>query len=403
MSQTATIRNGYSRGHLTLREDALSKTLSVLCADFQSLPATVKINIWRIGDKALMTPVPLLYQSDANGLVTFDLDEVWLAERGAYALEIWEQTVSESYIIHPKYGRQHLRIISTAQHETLTQVAAWVQEIRLLKEGWDEAKFFHTGFGLPDDADGVNGSLYVRVPTGDAYIKSAGTWLLQFNMNGPAGPQGIQGDPGPTGATGATGPTGATGATGPAGPQGIQGIPGPQGETGPAGPQGDPGPQGIQGIQGIQGPAGNSLLYSFLTSAQTRTSTTPTADAVLKFNVDLNKAYWVEGYLLCALTVAASEAGIKLGMEGPSSSSKFSLSTVPKTAGQQPIYQNQVFGTSFDFPWATYGATMMVWITSYFLANSGSGEVALIWSSSNGAGSGARIYPGSYLKWMEVP
>ena len=119
--------------------------------------------------------------------------------------------------------------------------------------------------------------------------ESAGAWLSQGQLQGPAGPQGEtgpQGEKGDTGETGAQGPKGDAGpyflpsvsAEGvlswtnngglenpePAnirGPQGEQGEQGPQGETGATGaqgPQGETGPQGPKGDTGEQGPQGEA-------------------------------------------------------------------------------------------------------------------------------------------------
>ncbi len=119
--------------------------------------------------------------------------------------------------------------------------------------------------------------------------ESAGAWLSQGQLQGPAGPQGEQGPQGEKGDTGETGAQGPKGDAGPyflpsvsaegvlswtnngglenpeqaniRGPQGEQGEQGPQGETGATGaqgPQGETGPQGPKGDTGEQGPQGEA-------------------------------------------------------------------------------------------------------------------------------------------------
>ena len=119
--------------------------------------------------------------------------------------------------------------------------------------------------------------------------ESAGAWLSQGQLQGPAGPQGETGPQGEKGDTGETGAQGPKGDAGPyflpsvsaegvlswtnngglenpeqaniRGPQGEQGEQGPQGETGATGaqgPQGETGPQGPKGDTGEQGPQGEA-------------------------------------------------------------------------------------------------------------------------------------------------
>lgn len=84
-----------------------------------------------------------------------------------------------------------------------------------------------TGNGLPDEANGNEGDLYLNNEDGFYYIKTADAWVYEGMFSGPEGPIGPTGEMGPAGEDGATGPQGDTGPEGPAGiqgPQGIQGI-----------------------------------------------------------------------------------------------------------------------------------------------------------------------------------
>ena len=77
---------------------------------------------------------------------------------------------------------------------------------------------WRSGSGAPSNGLGVDGDYYLRMSSGDVYLKTAGTYSVVANILGPTGPTGPTGA---TGATGATGPTGATGATGPTGATGA--------------------------------------------------------------------------------------------------------------------------------------------------------------------------------------
>lgn len=84
-----------------------------------------------------------------------------------------------------------------------------------------------TGAGAPSGTPLNNDDLYVDTESGDLYVATSGTWMLESNLTGPQGP------PGPQGETGNEGPQGEAGETGPVGPPGPQGIQGPQGIPGP--------------------------------------------------------------------------------------------------------------------------------------------------------------------------
>src|SRR4051812_28194607 len=63
---------------------------------------------------------------------------------------------------------------------------------------------WRNGVGVPDDAVGANGDMYLDTATGNVYERQEGVYVLTASLAGPAGP------PGPAGA----------GAAGPAGPPG---------------------------------------------------------------------------------------------------------------------------------------------------------------------------------------
>jgi hypothetical protein len=150
----------------------------------------------------------------------------------------------------------------------------------------------YNGQGVPSQSLGEDEDYYLDTETGDFYYKTAGTWSLIINLQGPAGEQGlqgiqgIQGVKGDTGAQGPQGETGLQGEQGLQGDQGIQGIQGIKGDTGDqgdVGPQGQQGEQGIQGIQGIQGPPGTPIAGMLILlsndevdSAETNTTTNET-------------------------------------------------------------------------------------------------------------------------------
>ncbi len=109
-----------------------------------------------------------------------------------------------------------------------------------------------TGKGVPSNANGKVGDLYLDLNTGDVYVKnSSNAWVKEANIKGEKGDDG-------TGATGPQGPQGEKGDTGATGPQGPQGEKGDTGATGPQGPQGEKGDTGATGPQGPQGPQGEA-------------------------------------------------------------------------------------------------------------------------------------------------
>lgn len=123
-----------------------------------------------------------------------------------------------------------------------------------------EGTIWRSGGGVPENDVGDEGDFYLNVVDGDVYRKSAGSYVLTFNIRGPQGAKGEKGDQGPTGPQGPKGDTGEVGPVGPQGEIGPQGLIGPQGEVGPAGatgPQGEKGDPGEQGPIGPQGPKGD--------------------------------------------------------------------------------------------------------------------------------------------------
>ena len=52
---------------------------------------------------------------------------------------------------------------------------------------------FIQGSGVPSNADGVNGDSYLDSDTGDVYLKTAGVWVLSFNIKGADGAAGQDG------------------------------------------------------------------------------------------------------------------------------------------------------------------------------------------------------------------
>ena len=62
-----------------------------------------------------------------------------------------------------------------------------------------------TGAGVPDDANGANGDLYLDTSDGNYYVKTTGTWGSAVgNLNGPQGETGNDGAIGPQGPAGAS-------------------------------------------------------------------------------------------------------------------------------------------------------------------------------------------------------
>lgn len=103
------------------------------------------------------------------------------------------------------------------------------------------------------------------VPTNEAPITPAPTYIGVTGPAGASGPPGGQGTSGERGKTGPSGPRGEPGPSGPSGPTGKRGTSGAAGEMGAVGatgvagivgPSGAIGPAGPSGAQGIQGPAG---------------------------------------------------------------------------------------------------------------------------------------------------
>lgn len=83
------------------------------------------------------------------------------------------------------------------------------------------------GAGAPLDTLGADEQVYLNDTNSDVYQKSAGHWVLQVNLKGPAGPQGnagLKGDDGIQGEQGEKGDTGDTGDVGGQGPQGGEVI-----------------------------------------------------------------------------------------------------------------------------------------------------------------------------------
>lgn len=113
------------------------------------------------------------------------------------------------------------------------------------------------GTGVPPDALGVDGDLYLDSATNNVYQKVSGTYGLAGNIEGDAGP------PGADGATGADGAPGADGLSayevavdeGFVGtiPEWLMSLIGPQGPAGTTGATGADGADGPQGDPGIDG------------------------------------------------------------------------------------------------------------------------------------------------------
>jgi hypothetical protein len=71
-----------------------------------------------------------------------------------------------------------------------------------------------TASGVPSDALGLDGDLYVNTDNGDYYLRVGEAYVLQGNLTGPQGTQGIQGVPGDPGPQGVPGNDGADGTNG---------------------------------------------------------------------------------------------------------------------------------------------------------------------------------------------
>lgn len=118
---------------------------------------------------------------------------------------------------------------------------------------------WRNGSGAPSNSLGANGDYYLNDDNGDVYKKTAGTYSVVANIEGPQGDQGPTGNTGPEGPQGIKGDKGDkgdTGDTGPQGPQGIQGIQGDKGDKGDKGDTGDTGPTGPTGPKGDTGDPG---------------------------------------------------------------------------------------------------------------------------------------------------
>ena len=112
---------------------------------------------------------------------------------------------------------------------------AWVKESNLKgadgNDGNDGASTSGnsvlTGNGVPNNANGNDGDLYLDLDNYDFYIKASGAWSKEGNFkgangaDGATGPQGPQGEKGDTGATGPQGPQGEKGDTGAPGKDGT--------------------------------------------------------------------------------------------------------------------------------------------------------------------------------------
>ena len=87
------------------------------------------------------------------------------------------------------------------------------------------------GTGIPDNAGGENGDLYLEA-NGRVWAKQSGAWVYTgINIEGPIGPQG---------------------------PQGVQGVQGPIGPEGPQGPKGDTGTSGEGVAHAVQHASGGA-------------------------------------------------------------------------------------------------------------------------------------------------
>jgi hypothetical protein len=83
------------------------------------------------------------------------------------------------------------------------------------------------GLGVPNDAVGIDGDLYIRTSNADLYSRTSGAYAVIVNLKGPQGNQGIKGDKGDQGNPGATGDKGDKGDPGDPGDDGPAGAPGP--------------------------------------------------------------------------------------------------------------------------------------------------------------------------------
>lgn len=79
------------------------------------------------------------------------------------------------------------------------------------------------GATLPTAELGSEGDFFLHLPSGDVFVKEAGTWVLRANLEGPRGPAGPEGPRGPAGPAGPPGPEGPMGPEGPEGPEGPAG------------------------------------------------------------------------------------------------------------------------------------------------------------------------------------
>lgn len=119
------------------------------------------------------------------------------------------------------------------------------------------------GSGVPSDALGVNGDVYINADEGDLYLKAGGTYgLPQANLTGAAGSDGDDGAPGADGSPGATWRTGSGAPSNGTGIEGDLYLNNDNGDVykrGPSvysvianiiGPQGNPGDDGDDGTNG---------------------------------------------------------------------------------------------------------------------------------------------------------
>lgn len=90
-------------------------------------------------------------------------------------------------------------------------------------DGVDGATWL-TGAGVPSDANGLDGDLYLDTSSGDYYVKASGTWgSAAGNLTGPQGPAGADGADGTDGINGTDGQDGAIWLVGSGTPADIDG------------------------------------------------------------------------------------------------------------------------------------------------------------------------------------
>ena len=74
-----------------------------------------------------------------------------------------------------------------------------------------QSNVWRSGAGVPDDATGKDGDMWLNTTNGDVYQRQSGAYVLTASLAGPAGP------PGPAGA-------GAAGPQGPPGPGSVTSV-----------------------------------------------------------------------------------------------------------------------------------------------------------------------------------